>query len=200
MKRNNFYIITAIILVFNFQLIASQAWKSLILPGWGEKIFNDDNKSKAHLLSDLILISSVMFTDSQYSSYRNDYRVYGSDEAGVNWYGKSDLYAAHVGNYDSMESFNSQQLLNFGPDALIYYNEFYNWDWQGDSMMRNRYDSLRNKSETYNEAKGFLIAGMLLNRIISFINVVSIERKNNINSEFSYKNDGNMNFKINYNF
>ena len=200
MKRNNFYIIIAIIFALNFQLTASQAWKSLILPGWGEKKLNINNKSKTHLLSELILVSSVMFTDSQYSSYRNDYRVYGSDEAGVNWYGKSDLYAAHVGNYDSMELFNNQQLLNFGPTAFIYYNDSYSWDWQGDSIMRNRYDSLRNKSETYNEAKGFLIAGMLLNRIISFINVISIERKNNVNSEFFYKNDGNMNFQINYKF
>ena len=200
MKRNNFYIIIAIIFAFNFQLTASQAWKSLILPGWGEKKLNINNKSKAHLLAEMILISSVMFTDSQYSSYRNDYRVYGADKAGVNWYGKSDLYAAHVGNYDSMDTFNNQQLLNFGPTAFIYYNESYSWDWQGDSIMRNRYDSLRNKSETYNEAKGFLIAGMLLNRIISFINVISIERKNNVNSGFIYKNDGNMNFQINYKF
>ena len=200
MKRNNFYIIIAIIFAFNFQLTASQAWKSLILPGWGEKKLNINNKSKAHLLAEMILISSVMFTDSQYSSYRNDYRVYGADKAGVNWYGKSDLYAAHVGNYDSMDTFNNQQLLIFGPTAFIYYNESYSWDWQGDSIMRNRYDSLRNKSETYNEAKGFLIAGMLLNRIISFINVISIERKNNVNSGFIYKNDGNMNFQINYKF
>ena len=200
MKRNNFYIIIAIIFALNFQLTASQAWKSLILPGWGEKKLNINNKSKAHLLSEMILISSVMFTDNQYSSYRTDYRVYGADKAGVNWYGKSDLYAAHVGNYDSMETFNNQQLLNFGPTAFIYYNDSYSWDWQGDSIMRNRYDSLRNKSETYNEAKGFLIAGMLLNRIISFINVISIERKNNVNSEFFYKNDGNMNFQINYKF
>ena len=200
MKRNNFYIIIAIIFALNFQLTASQAWKSLILPGWGEKKLNINNKSKAHLLSEMILVSSVMFTDSQYSSYRNDYRVYGADEAGVNWNGKSDLYAAHVGNYDSMELFNNQQLLNFGPTAFIYYNDSYSWDWQGDSIMRNRYDSLRNKSETYNEAKGFLIAGMLLNRIISFINVISIERKNNVNLEFFYKNDGNMNFQINYKF
>ena len=34
---------------------------------------------------------------------------------------------------------------------------FYFWDWENDSVMRNKYDSWRNKSETYNEAKGFLI-------------------------------------------
>ena len=71
-----------------------------------------------------------------------------------------------------MEYFNSQQLLNFGPNAFIYTSDFYFWDWENDSVMRNKYDSWRNKSETYNEAKGFLIAGMLLNRIISFFSML----------------------------
>ena len=71
-----------------------------------------------------------------------------------------------------MQAFNDQQLLNFGPTAFTYVGEGYNWDWQDDDISRNRYDTWRNKSELYNEAKGFLIAGMLLNRIISIINVL----------------------------
>ena len=153
-----------------------------------------------HLLSELVLVNIVLFSGKQYSTYRNDYRIYGTDHANVNWYGKSDLYAAHVGNYDSMQEFNNQQLLNFGPTAFTYIGEGYNWDWQDDDISRNRYDTWRNKSELYNEAKGFLVAGMLLNRIISVINVLSIEKGSKIDSDFYYQSDGNMNFEINYKF
>ena len=41
---------------------------------------------------------------------------------------------------------------------------------------------------------------MLLNRIISVINVLSIEKGNKIDSDFYYQSDGNMNFEINYKF
>ena len=86
----------------------------MILPGWGQSSIGNKGRADFHMLSELVLISSVIFTNSQYESYRNDYRVYGSDNAGVNWTGKTDLYASHVGNFNSMEYFNSQQLLNFG--------------------------------------------------------------------------------------
>ena len=198
MRKNNFYII--IIIIFSSSIYPSQIWKSFILPGWGEKSLNNNVKGDAHLLSDLILFSSVFFCGNQYETYRNDYRIYGSDNAGVNWYGKNDLFAAHVGNYNSMEEFNNQQLLNFGPSAFTYSGESYYWDWNSDSVIRNQYDTWRNKSELYDEAKGFLIAGMLLNRIISMINVLSIEKENKIESNFYYNNNNNMNFQINYKF
>ena len=99
-----------------------------------------------------------------------------------------------------MEEFNNQQLLNFGPSAFTYDEEFNYWDWNGDSLIRKQYDIWRNKSELYNEAKGFLIAGMLLNRIISIINVLSIEKENKIESNFYYDGNSNMNFQINYKF
>ena len=155
MKKNNFYIILTTILILTSQIYPSQFWKSLIIPGWGEKSLNNNDKGDAHLLSEFIIIACASFSDKQYSTYRNDYRIYGTEHADVNWYGKSDLYAAHVGNYNSMQEFNDQQLLNFGPTAFRYIEEGYNWDWQGDNIMRNRYDTWRNKSELYNEAKGF---------------------------------------------
>ena len=200
MKKNNFYIIFTIILILSSQIYPSQFWKSLIMPGWGENSLNNNDKGNVHLLSELVLVNIFLFSGKQYSTYRNDYRIYGTDYANVNWYGKSDLYAAHVGNYNSMEAFNNQQLLNFGPTAFRYVGEGYNWDWQDDDISRNRYDTWRNKSELYNEAKGFLVAGMLLNRIISVINVLSIEKGSKVDSDFYYQSNGNMNFEINYKF
>ena len=107
-------------------------------------VFND-NEIKNHYKKYEINFFRIPKTNSQYESYRNDYRVYGSDNAGVNWTGKTDLYASHVGNFNSMEYFNNQQLLNFGPNAFIYTSDFYFWDWENDSIMRNKYDSWRNR-------------------------------------------------------
>ena len=79
----NKYIII-IIALLNLNLYGSEAWKSLILPGWGQSSIGNKGRADFHMLSELFLISSVIFTNSQYESYRNDYRVYGSDNAGVN--------------------------------------------------------------------------------------------------------------------
>ena len=56
MKKNKFYIIFTTILILTAQVYPSQFWKSLIMPGWGEKSLNNNDKGDAHLLSEFVLL------------------------------------------------------------------------------------------------------------------------------------------------
>ena len=75
----------------------------------------------------------------------------------------------------------------------------YNWNWES-RKERLKYDTWRNKSKNYSEIKGFLVAGMLLNRLISIIDVIVLERRNILTSEIIRNDNNSVSFNIHYNF
>ncbi len=80
--------------------------------------------------------------------------------AGVDWEDKNALYAANVGNYESMEVYNVR-MSQIASWDLIYTDDSYEWDWNGDNIKRNTYDSWRNKSASYSDLQEFAIAGFV---------------------------------------
>ena len=205
MKKNKLYIIITFIFLFNIQAYGSQVWKSMIMPGWGEKGLNENKRANALLFSEYAMWALFIFSNDQYSSYRNDYRNHGEHYAGVDWLSKNDLYAANVGNFTCLsyddcgdEAYNVIKAQNFLWDDKYPEGEGYEWNWENRND-RLKYDTWRNKSKNYDEAKGFLIAGMFINRIISVIDVFILERKSKISSDFSYSSQGS-NLKIYYKF
>ena len=201
MKKSNIYIIVCLIFVFNVQIYGSQVWRSLIIPGWGEKKLNHNKVGNALLFTEYGLWAVYLFSNHQTISYRNDYKNHGSFYAGIDWSHKNNLYAANAGNYNSLEEYNEIKAREF------LYNHMYptdgeinyNWDWSSREE-RLKYDTWRNKSKNYNEKKGFLIAGMLINRIISILDIVILERKSRLNSEFIKSGDNSMQLNIYYEF
>ena len=102
-----------ILILISSNLFSSSVVKSLFLPGWGEKnefrvlseTYDSKDVSYINKRSNAILITEALiwlglFLSSDFSgSYEDNYQNYGSRYAGVDWSDKSDLYAAHVGNY-----------------------------------------------------------------------------------------------------
>ena len=208
MKKNRLIFILYFILIFSTQAYGSQAWKSMILPGWGENSLGYKEKGRLFLLSEYIMWSTFIFADGQYDSYRSDYRSYAEHYANVNWNGKNNLFAARVGNYRSLYLYNLHTLQDFipanytdsnGADDTDPSHEYY-WNWENGDEQRFKYDRWRNKSENYDKAKGFIAAGIIINRIISVLDVLILERKNILTSEITYDYNHTASLKIHYNF
>ena len=133
-------------------------------------------------------------------SYKNDYRLLGETNAGVNWNGKNDLFAANVGNFNNLEEFNAYKLLT-GQYDDAYLEDGYDWDWQNNNDNRLKYDRTRNKSEKYNKIKTYLTAGLIINRVISSFDVLSIMKEHNRIISFDVEEDSsNLKLKLNYHF
>ena len=201
MKKNKLHIIFILIFLFNSFSFGSQLWKSLILPGWGEKQINYNKRGNALMFTEYGLWVSYIFCVNQSSSYKNDYKNHGEHYANVDWSNKNDLYAANVGNYNSLQEYNEIKARDFLYEDMyaIDGNIDYNWNWES-RKERLKYDTWRNKSKNYSEIKGFLVAGMLLNRLISVIDVVILERRNKLTSEIIRNDNNSMSFNIHYNF
>ena len=205
------------ILLFLSTLFSSSMIKSTIFPGWGELneynlLLEDDNKSKFQYIKDRsnkfmiaegIVWLGLFLSNDFRINYKDDYQNYGSLYAGVNWSGKSDLFAAHVGNYDSVSEYNDIVRLISGPYADTYdeENPSYHWDWQNNNSLRHEYDNIRNRSEQFDEFKTLMIAALAINRIISVFDVMSINRKHVKSvSVNSYDENNEVGIKFNYNF
>ena len=211
MKRTYKIIYLFIYLTFGF---SSSMFKSVIFPGWGElneyNILSEDNnpenieyiKDRARyiMLQESSLWIGLHTFQNLSASYKNDYRLLGESNAGVNWDGKNDLFAANVGNFNNLEEYNAYKLLT-GQYDDTYLEDGYDWDWQDNNDNRLKYDRTRNKSEKYDKIKTYLTAGLIINRVISSFDVLSIMKEHNRIISFDIEDDvSNLKLNLNYHF
>ena len=83
----------------------------------------------------------------------------------------------------------------------VYQNQDYNWDWQNNNDNRLKYDRTRNRSEKYDKLKTYLTAGLIINRVISSFDVLSIMKDHNRIISFDIEEDSsNLKLNLNYHF
>ena len=92
-----------IFIIIVSHLSAGQAWKSLLLPGWGENSIGYKKTGNSFMYAEAGIWLSFILTNEFKSSYFNTSRNYAIEYADVNWSGKNDIFASHVGNYDSTD-------------------------------------------------------------------------------------------------
>ena len=196
-------------------LFASSSLRSIMFPGWGElnefKILSTNNnledikyikeRSNTLMLIESSLWISFLGSNQLSQSYKNDYELLGKNDAGVDWSGKSDLYAANVGNFNNFEEYNSYKLLTGQYNDIYPENEGYEWSWGDNNSNRLKYDRTRNKSEKYDKIKTYMVASLFINRVVSTFDVLSIKRNHGRLVRFDVDNNGDdLNLNLNINF
>ena len=211
MKKTYKIIFLFIYLTFGF---SSSMLKSVVFPGWGELneynvLSKDNNLESVKYIKDrarYIMLQESSLWIGFYAfqnlavSYKNDYRLLGESNAGVSWDGKNDLFAANVGNFNNLEEYNAYKLLT-GQYDDAYLEDGYDWDWQDNNDNRLKYDRTRNKSEKYDKIKTYLTAGLIINRVISTFDVLSIMKEHGRIISFDIEQDySNLKLNLNYHF
>ena len=104
----------------------------IIAPHELQNISALQKQTNALLFSEYAMWALFIFSNDQYSSYRNDYRNHGEHYAGVDWLSKNDLYAANVGNFTCLsyddcgdEAYNVIKAQNFLWDDMYPEGEGY---------------------------------------------------------------------------
>ena len=211
MKKTYKIIFLFIYLTFGF---SSSMLKSVVFPGWGELneynvLSKDNNLESVKYIKDrarYIMLQESSLWIGFYAfqnlavSYKNDYRLLGESNAGVSWDGKNDLFAANVGNFNNLEEYNAYKLLT-GQYDDAYLEDGYDWDWQDNNDNRLKYDRTRNKSEKYDKIKTYLTAGLIINRVISTFDVLSVMKEHGRIISFDIEEDySNLKLNLNYHF
>ena len=164
--------------------------KSLLFPGWGELSLNQNSRGQKLIAADIILWITVFNGKNLSKNYESDYRAFASEHAGVNWSHTDYLFAVDIGYYEDLNDYNSakarQRSLELETDlngglireyghAIYPENGDFDWQWDSDSN-RKSYKDIRISSANWDKYANFAIAGLLVNRVISVIDVMYLEK------------------------
>ena len=154
--------------------------QSLLLPGWGQNSLGESKRATNYFIREAALW--LIFVGSKKSAdwYESDYTAFAELHANVDMAGKNYLFAVNMGHYNSLDEYKDtkqrQRLEN-------EYEGDKNFDWQWDnSTNRIKFDNMRIKSVTLDKYAKFSVGGLILHRMVSFFDVIYLER---INSRIS---------------
>lgn len=183
--------------------------KSMILPGWGEldeyKTHQEEyifQRSRLFFYIEGAIVLSYLMSNNLSQSYEDDYRTFGTINADVDWIGKNNAFAINVGRFNDTNAYNTHCNSPLGNCETQYdaNNSSYWWQWD-DVNKRYKYSDLRNDSEELKDLATLMIAGMLINRLASVFDVISIKKKEEDSFSFNIKKDiKNTNLIFSYNF
>jgi len=144
--------------------------KSAIIPGWGEYELNRNSRGNFFITTEVIGIVLTSFSFVRSNNISTTYRAIAAKHANVNVGRKNHQFWVDIGNYNSQLDYNDEHLRWREFDNL-YPNEA-NWDWDWDTEdKRKEFEKLRVESDRMKLVGKFFIGGIVLNHIISVIDV-----------------------------
>ncbi|MFA6456580.1 MAG: hypothetical protein WCW40_07145 [Bacteroidota bacterium] len=151
---------------------------SLLLPGMGELYADGFDQGRYSLIAEGGLWLTY-FSFQQYGSWiQHDARNFAISHAGASISGKNDRYFVDLGNFNDTYEYNEKQLRDRELDKVYDPNGGYYWKWDSD-LNRREYRAMRVSSERVLNNSQFIIATIVVNRIISAINAARLVREYN---------------------
>jgi hypothetical protein len=132
--------------------------------------------------------------------YESDYTAFATLHADVDMDQKPYLFEVNLGHYDNLEEYNDTKERQRLPNDKYSDSKYY---WQWDSKMnRIKYDEMRIKSVTAGKYGRFAVAGLILHRLLSVIDVIYLERRNQSVSLHTqvYGSGDNIGMRFSFNF
>ena len=161
----------------NFEL--NPILKSALIPGWGEKVLDDNKRARFFSTIELSLWTTCLATYTFSYHQMLQYQSFAVEHAGVNTGNKDHKYWVDVGNYIDMEHHNSEHLRWRYIDEL--YSEPDNWNWDSKGNMK-KFESMRIRSDKLAKTGEYIIGGIVMNHILSAIDALYLIRSNKVES------------------
>ena len=153
--------------------------RSLVFPGWGEMKMEEKGRAKIFMSTDLAIIASYFLGKSFNRWYIDRYTAFGVLHAGADMNGKDYAYIVNMSNFDSMEDYNHDLMIHHNGNYFddVYEDPSYDWNWDSSSN-RNKFNDMRESSLIAEKIAEFAVAGLILNRVASAIDVLYLKNKN----------------------
>lgn len=155
--------------------VGVSALRSAVLPGWGEFGLGKTKRARLFTKVEVVLWAALIQAGHDTRLYDARLRAFGTLHAGASFPGKDRKFITDVGNYMSLDDFNQAQQRLRQPDRVYRDPEIYGWSWDSD-INRRRYRRFRVRRDTARKIGQFVIGGMILNRIVSVIDVTTLHR------------------------
>ena len=151
--------------------------QSLGLPGWGEQSLGESKRAQGFFIRETALWLIFLGGEKAADWYESDYRAFAGLHADVSMAGKNYLFAVNLGHYDSFEEYNDLKERKRLVADKYKGGEGLEWQWDNKAN-RIKFDKMRINSGIYRKYAKFAVGGLVLHRLISFFDVIYLERKN----------------------
>ena len=144
-------------------------WRSLLVPGWGQRYAGRSTSAVRFLTFELALWGGY-FGFQRLGEVREDnFRSYAAEHARARMEGKDDQFLDDLGFYENWLQHDQFARYEEGPSAILYPEgaEFF-WEWDGDAS-RRRYRELRNSSESAGRQALYMTGLVVANHLISAV-------------------------------
>ncbi len=154
-------------------------WSTLLLPGPGHQSIGRTRSALSYLSVDAISLCGAIFFNQYSKKCVKNYHAYAAQYAGVNSPVKDDFFWQVIGNFNTSADFHGTMRLVRDPDNRFIDENFY-WSWE-DTIYQKEFVSMQKNAKQIGIVSSFFIGAMILNRIISFIDLRSMFKNNHYN-------------------
>ena len=178
MFKNIKFILPIVIFINLLYPSGANMLRSLALPGWGELNMENNSRAKFFFTSEAFILTTHFLGSYFHRSYIDQYSGFAELHANVDMEDRGYDFIIDMSNYDSMAdhdiAIGSYHGENFS--EYQYDNDVYNWEWDS-TENRLEFDRIRRNSLVSEMVADFALAGLIINRIISVIDVMYLEKK-----------------------
>lgn len=165
---------------------------SLLVPGLGEMSLGKKKQGLVFLGAEVSFLTGYIFSKYYENRTIDDYQNLAYQYAGVRQNKQySEEFWIAVNNYDNVFDNNEQELINRNINGVYDVKDYY-WDWQSPSYL-NKYRKLRSKATSLRNLSKSLTMTFFVNRILSVVNVIRINRasqRQSVSWNLNYQNNG----------
>ncbi|MBC8256787.1 MAG: hypothetical protein H8E85_05700 [Candidatus Marinimicrobia bacterium] len=151
--------------------------QSMILPGWGEKTLGASERANNFFIREAALWLIYIGGKKTSVWYESDYTAFAELHADVDMTGKDYLFVVNLGHYNSLDIYNDTKERKRLVNDKYKEGEGFEWQWDN-SDNRIIFDEMRIKSASFNKYAKFAVGGLILHRMVSFFDVIYLERTN----------------------
>lgn len=153
---------------------------SALLPGMGELYAGRFDRGRYPLIADAVLWLALAGVNVTGNWIQNDARTFAGHAAGVVASGKDEQFFVDIGNYMSLADYNAAKRIERAVDRLYPEDPAagYAWEWRT-SADRTTYRDQRIRADEFFNASGFVVLGLIANRIWSAVQSALLVRSHN---------------------
>ncbi len=155
---------------------AGNIFLSLVLPGAGEWASGHKGAAKVFFGAEAVLWLSYWGSQSYVGILQDDLESFAALHAGVNSAGKDDQFWIDVGIANNLANFNNNRLLERDIEATYADTPENQWQWDSEDN-RREYVGKRFKRLDWKRRSSGIIGVIVLNHIVSAIDVIRLIRK-----------------------
>ena len=156
---------------------AKSKLQSMVLPGWGEHTMGESERANNFFIREAALWLIYIGGKQTADWYESDYTAFAELHADVDMTGKDPLFVVNLGHYNSLDVYNDTKERKRLMNDKYKEGEGFEWQWDN-SENRIKFDEMRIKSASFNKYAKFSVGGLILHRLISFFDVIYLERTN----------------------